>query len=514
MSEFHSLANLIKRLEVATTRLEDLATSASSASAVAASSTSAPSQAPAPAASSGEKSTPMSVQKHDDSVGPLLNKFLDISKTIGDPVAAQAALVAEAIEAEKTIIHIASLAKKPDMTSSVFMKLIEPIQKALSGVVELKEKNRGDPFFNHLSVVAEGVPALGWFTCEPTPVPFIRDMKDASQFYANRVVKEWKDKDKTHVEWTRSFIEMLDALSVYVKENYPTGLTWNAQGESAEAFIGNAPGGNAPSSTGNNTASAAAPPPPPPAGGAPPPPPPPPPPMTFDEISSEDDVKTGAAAVFAEINKGESVTAGLRKVDKSQMTHKNPSLRAGNTVSSPKKQAPPTPSKPNKYVLKKPAKTTLEANKWVVEYHENNNEIVIEDTAINQAVYIFGCKNSTIRIKGKVNAVTMDSCVKCGIALDSTVSTVDLVNCRSFGVQIFHVTPTIAIDKCDSGSVYLSKECLDVEILSAKSTSVNILVPEEVEGETDFKELPVPEQLKTTIGPDGKLVTVCVEHAG
>ena len=74
-------------------------------------------------------------------------------------------MVAEAIEAEKTIIHIASLAKKPDMTSSVFMKLIEPIQKALSGVVELKEKNRGDPLFNHLSVVAEGIPALGWFTC-------------------------------------------------------------------------------------------------------------------------------------------------------------------------------------------------------------------------------------------------------------------------------------------------------------------------------------------------------------
>ena len=200
---------------------------------------------------------------------------------------------------------------------------------------------------------------------------------------------------------------MLDALSGYVKENYPTGLTWNAQGESAEAFIGNAPG----SAPAKPSTTSSAPPPPPPAasaGGAPPPPPPPPPPMTFDDDGNDQqEAKTGAAAVFAEINKGESVTAGLRKVDKSQMTHKNPNLRAGSTVGSPKKQAPPTPSKPNKYVLKKPAKTTLEANKWVVEYHENNSDIVIEDTAINQAVYIFGCKNSTIRIKGKVNAVTM-----------------------------------------------------------------------------------------------------------
>jgi hypothetical protein len=40
----------------------------------------------------------------------------------------------------------------------------------------------------------------------------------------------------------------------------------------------------------------------------------------------------GAAAVFAELNRGEDVTKGLRKVDKSEMTHKNPALRAGSVV--------------------------------------------------------------------------------------------------------------------------------------------------------------------------------------
>lgn len=42
----------------------------------------------------------------------------------------------------------------------------------------------------------------------------------------------------------------------------------------------------------------------------------------------------GVAAVFAELNRGEEVTKGLRKVDKSEMTHKNPALRAGNVVPS------------------------------------------------------------------------------------------------------------------------------------------------------------------------------------
>ncbi|ORZ02368.1 adenylate cyclase associated N terminal-domain-containing protein [Syncephalastrum racemosum] len=506
MSEFHSLASLIKRLEVATTRLEDLAMSASSASAVAASSSNnQPNAATAPPPlqppPQGAQDESVSVQKFESAIQPLLQKFVAISNEMGGAVANQAALVNEAFDAEKTIIALSGKAKKPEMGSASFMKLIEPIQKALSAIGDIKDKGRGDPQFNNLSVVAEGIPALGWFTVEPTPVPFIRDMKDAAQFYSNRVIKEWKEKDPKQVEWSQTFLAILETLGGYVKENYPTGLTWNAQGQAVDALLDQQ----------SSAATAAPPAPPAPSAGGPPPPPPPPPPMVIDD--SADDKPTGAAAVFAEINKGSSITAGLRKVDKSEMTHKNPELRSNNDKPI-KKQGPPTPNKPDKYVLKKPAKTTLEANKWVVENHENNHEIIIEDTAINQAVYIYGCKNSTICIKGKVNAVTMDSCTKCGIAIDSTVSTVDLVNCRSFGLQVFHVTPTIAVDKCDSGSIYLSKECLDVEILSAKSSSVNVLLPEDIgEGETDFKELPVPEQFKTTVS-NGKLVTTTVEHAG
>lgn len=36
--------------------------------------------------------------------------------------------------------------------------------------------------------------------------------------------------------------------------------------------------------------------------------------------------------MFAELNRGEEVTKGLRKVDKSEMTHKNPALRASSVV--------------------------------------------------------------------------------------------------------------------------------------------------------------------------------------
>lgn len=40
------------------------------------------------------------------------------------------------------------------------------------------------------------------------------------------------------------------------------------------------------------------------------------------------------SAVFAALNQGEGVTKGLKKVDKSEMTHKNPELRASGAVPS------------------------------------------------------------------------------------------------------------------------------------------------------------------------------------
>lgn len=92
MSEFHSLASLIKRLEVATTRLEDLAMSASSASAVAASSSNnhaAAAPPPLQPPPQGAQEESVSVQKFDEAIQPLLQKFVAISNEMGGAVANQ-----------------------------------------------------------------------------------------------------------------------------------------------------------------------------------------------------------------------------------------------------------------------------------------------------------------------------------------------------------------------------------------------------------------------------------------
>lgn len=78
---------------------------------------------------------------------------------------------------------------------------------------------------------------------------------------------------------------------------------------------------------------------------------------------------------------------------------------------------------------------------------------------------------------GKVNSIVLDSCKKTSIVLDSVVSSVEFVNCQSVQVQVLTKVPTISIDKTDGCQIYLNQASLDVSIVSAKSSEMNVLVP-------------------------------------
>ncbi len=43
----------------------------------------------------------------------------------------------------------------------------------------------------------------------------------------------------------------------------------------------------------------------------------------------------------------------------------------------------------------------------VQEYQENQSALTVENVEISQTVNLFGCKNATVIIKGKVNAITL-----------------------------------------------------------------------------------------------------------
>jgi adenylyl cyclase-associated protein len=229
--------------------------------------------------------------------------------------------------------------------------------------------------------------------------------------------------------------------------------------------------------------------------------------MDFENLNVSDE----RAALFAELNKGEDVTRGLKKVTADMQTHKNPNLRSTGPVPAGDKKLANGSSGTQlcKASAAKTPKFALEGKKWVIEHQLGQKDLKIEKVELNQIVYLFGCKDSVIQIKGKLNAIVVDSCVKTAVVFDSLLASVEFVNSRDCQMQVIGTVPTITIDKVDGLQMFLSKESLQVEIVSAKSSALNVMVPK---ADGDFNEWPVPEQFKTTIGPKG-LTTVATESA-
>jgi adenylyl cyclase-associated protein len=222
-------------------------------------------------------------------------------------------------------------------------------------------------------------------------------------------------------------------------------------------------------------------------------------------------------AVFDDLNKGSDVTKGLKKVDTSQMTHKNPSLRANAPVPTRsdsngslrgKSPAPGKKPKPESMRTKKPPRKELDGNRWIIENYESEAGVVEIDAELNQTILISRCKNTTIQIHGKTNAISVDNSSRTSLIVDSLVSSVDVIKCPNFAIQVIGMLPTILLDQVDGATVFLSQESLNTEIFTSKCSSININVPTE----EDSVENAIPEQIRSFI-KNGKVVSEIVEHA-
>lgn len=140
---------------------------------------------------------------------------------------------------------------------------------------------------------------------------------------------------------------------------------------------------------------------------------------------------------------------------------------------------------------------------------DSPSETIEIDAEINHSILISRCKNTTIRINGKANALSLDNSSRTSLIIDSLVSSVDVIKCPNFALQVLGTLPTILLDQVDGATVYLSKDSLATEVFTSKCSSININLPTE----DDYAENPLPEQIRSYI-KDGKLVSEIVEHAG
>ncbi|XP_057309700.1 adenylyl cyclase-associated protein-like isoform X1 [Hydractinia symbiolongicarpus] len=412
--------------------------------------------------------------------------FVNETKALGGDLAELASLLQTAFDAHKNVLLIAANNGRPN--NNDLQQILKPLSEGITAIQTFRESKRSSKQFNHLSAMSEAIPFLGWVAVAPKPAAYVQQMEESGQFYTNKILKEFRESDPKQANWSKSLIKMLKETQAHVKDNHGTGLMWNkdkpaATGASAAAT--SAPAAN---------------------GGAPPPPPPGPPPPAAPDASSSTPAVDTRAELFAALNKGTGITTGLKKVTDDMKTHKNPTLRGQSIVPaaktsnlSPRPYAPATFKKFSAPETKKPPVFELQMKKWIVEYQEGNQNLVIENTNDKQTIYMFKCKNSVLQVKGKVNSITLDSCQKCGVVFEDLISTCEFVNCQSIKAQANGKVPTISVDKTDGVLIYLNDKSLDAQIISAKSSEMNVCITKE---DGDLSEHPIPEQYKTVY--DGK----------
>jgi len=311
----------------------------------------------------------------------------------------------------------------------------------------------------------------------------VKEMVAAGDFYGNKILMEYRGKDENHVNFNKKFKEIITDLGAYVKEFHTTGLSWNAGGGDATAFSGGgaAPAAAAPAKAAPKPAAPAA-------------------------------AKPGGG-LFSQLQG--DVTSGLKKVTR-DMTNKDKTVSSVVAAGAIKSSAA-APSSKTAVALKDPV-FQLDGTKWLVEYQVDRNDLEITSDQLDKrhTVLVYKCvgkaSRTVLRIPDKVNAVSIDGCIKTSVVVNNVMATVDMVNCSGCEIQITGTCPTLNIDKCSGVMVYLAEPNMDtIQIVSAKSSEMNVQLPNK-DPEADPIEVPIPEQYLSQV-KNGKLVTGCVEHA-
>lgn len=467
---------LIERLEAAVARLEALSVAGGSARGL--------------PDSGVEVASDPSIVAFDDLMAQYAARISGAAEKIGGQVLDVTKILLEAFSVQKKLLIEIKQTQKPDMVG--LAEFLKPLNEVIMKANAMTEGRRSD-FFNHLKSAGDSLSALAWIAytgkdCGMSmPIAHVEESWQMAEFYNNKVLVEYRNKDQNHVEWAKALKELyLPGLRDYVKSHYPLGPVWSASGKKA------------------SSASLKAPPP-----GAPAPPPPPPSSLLSSEPSqaSSSHPKQGMSAVFQEISTG-NVTAGLKKVT-ADMKTKNRTDRTG-IVSASEKETRPSSSSFSKTG---PPKLELQmGRKWAVENQIGRKNLVIDDCDAKQSVYVFGCKDSVLQIQGKVNNITIDKCSKMGVVFKDVVAACEIVNCNGVQVQCQGSAPTISVDNTSGCQLYLSKDSLGASITTAKSSEINVLVPA-AESDGDWAEHSLPQQY-VHLFKDGQFETTPVSHSG
>ncbi|KAA6416532.1 MAG: Adenylyl cyclase-associated, partial [Trebouxia sp. A1-2] len=170
----------------------------------------------------------------------------------------------------------AEILKASELVEKAFFKptpnelpiLVAPVAEHMQAATAMTEGRRS-AVFNHQKVVAESLHALSWMVYTgpncglSLPPQHVEESWQSAEFFANKVMMEFRNADSRHVDWVKALKQLFQQLKAYVKQHHMAGPSWNPRGVPLTDFKADK-NASAASSPGPAVVSASAPRPPPP----------------------------------------------------------------------------------------------------------------------------------------------------------------------------------------------------------------------------------------------------------
>jgi adenylyl cyclase-associated protein len=382
----------------------------------------------AAAAPVDESKLSQSVTAFDVYMTTFLDPFSAACTALGGDLTKGGDLVKEAFVEMRSFIALASACKEPPAAG-----LPALLTKVTEKTTAIKNAEQRNDWQKHMKTLSEGCLSLNWLIVKPAPCDFINSCAEGADYWANNIRKEFRTTNPKQIAFCDTFKALILELVKYVKEYHRMGLTWNPKGGDAATYSGSAP------------AKAAA-------------------PAAAAVVSPKAAAVVPKAApqgadLFASLNKGGNITAGLKTVTKDQQTwrseYKGPEGAAPVTPAAAvaARNAPSAAS-----VVKGPPKLEFQnaGSKWLVENQSETSGVVeVNITEMKETVYIYGCVGATIDIKGKCKSIVVDGCKKTKVLFDTAMASCEVINCSRMQIQCRQKVAAVAIDKTDGIIVFL-----------------------------------------------------------
>mmetsp|Transcript_16330 Transcript_16330/g.28607 ORF Transcript_16330/g.28607 Transcript_16330/m.28607 type:complete len:498 (-) Transcript_16330:66-1559(-) len=414
------------------------------------------------------------------------------AKDIGQDVIEATEVVVSGTRFLRELLLATSICKKPQ--DADWTKILGPVMEL--GQKAQKACDQRSEFFQNRKACAEAINMIMLVT-SPSPPAHVQNVLETFDFHAIKVMQKKNEKETA---WIKAVKEMLKELKDWCNENCKLGVTWNAQGKDAVEYfsaspLGSGAGGGAAAPAPGGKAKGKGKGPAMPKGGLAAP---------SEEVKAKlregapakPAAAAGMSAVFNAIR--EVDTGNLKKVTSDMKTKNQPKDLPKVQPAAAPKAAAPAPGRNRKGPRGAPLKELQKDTNWVLENYENE-QIVMDEATMQQLVVIINCRNTTVQVKGKVKSICVDGCEKVNVICNDVISAVEMVNSDRCQLQTLGKIVAVAIDKCDGANVFLSKDSLEAEITSSKSSEMNVTIPDPDGEDGDIIEMPIPEQFVTKL---------------